>query len=173
MSVKKSDLTIYMVYAVINAAIYGVFSFFVIYRGLAGGVMLYSYLWNIAAIIVLLSIDKLVNNVLLSKEYIITKQNYFISAVVHALSFISFRTVLYLFYIAVLIVSRMSILEPNLIPSEFQSFVLSIEYCLILLVVFDKFFAYLLQDDERIRRIAGKFSSVKSFVIRKRKKKKG
>lgn len=170
MSGKTKNLSIYIAYALFNATLYGLFSYFVLYRALSGGVMLYSYLLNIAAIILLLLLDKFVNDILLSKEFIITKQNYVITSVVHGISLISFRTVLYLFYIVILVVSRVSVLEPSLVNPDFQNFVLSIEYCLILLVVFDKFFEYLLKDNERIKMISGKFTGFAKFVNNKRKK---
>ena len=167
---KTVQICLYILHSLLFAGIYGVFGFYVIYRGLAGGVMLNAYFWNIAFIVGFLVLDKVVNDILLDKEYIITKENYLITMVVHSLSLISFRTILYLFYTFILIASRVSILEPELLNDEFRSFVFSIEYCLILLVAFDKFIEQLLRDDRRIRRISTKFMA---FVTRKRVKKSG
>jgi len=167
---KTKDIAIYLIYALFPAVTYGFFAFFVIYRGLAGENMLYSYLWNILFIAVLISIDKFANDVLLSKDFVITKNNYIVAAIIHTVSFISFKTSLYLFYIFVLIVSRISILAPDSIPPEFQNFVLSVEYCLILLVVFDKFLEYLMKDSVRIKRISSKFTSFAKFVSAKKDK---
>ena len=165
---KTKDIVIYLIYAMFPAATYGLFAYFVIYRGLASENMLYSYLWNILFIIVLIGVDKFVNDILLSKEFVITKKNYIIAVIIHAISFISFKTSLYLFYIFVLIISRVSILAPGSIPSEFQSFVLSVEYCLILLVVFDKLLQFLSKDSVRIKRISSKFTSFARFVSAKK-----
>jgi len=108
---------------------------------------------------------------LLSKEFVINKRNYFVAGLIHSVSFISFKTTLYLFYTFILIVSRVSILEPNLVADNFRYFVLSIEYCLILVVVFDKFTEYLLKDDKRIKRITEKFERFANFVAVKQKRK--
>jgi undecaprenyl pyrophosphate phosphatase UppP len=172
MANKKTDILIYIIIALIPATLYGLFAYFVIYRVLAGENMLYSYLWNIGAIVLLLVADKYVNDTLLSKEFIITPKNYFFAGLAHTLNFISFRTALYLFYIIVLIFSRVAILSPDLLNEDIQNFVLSVEYCLILLVVFDKFIVYLTNDSDKIQRITRKFHSVTAHVKNRKKRKK-
>ena len=172
MAAKTVPVLAYLLYTALSAVIYGLFAFFVIYRGLSGKVMLNAYLWNIAFIIVTLIADKVVNDILLAKETAITKSNYFIAIAVHVLSFISFKTTLYFFYAFVLIVSRISILEPALISDEFRNFVLAIEYCLILVVVFDKFIEHLLKDDKRVKKISAKFERFSTFINAKRNRKK-
>ena len=134
--------------------------------------MLYAYLWNIGFITAGLVLDKITNDVLLSRELVITSRNYFLVMLTHLLSFISFKTTLYFFYTFVLIVSRVSILEPNLISDDFRNFVLSIEYCLILVVVADKFIEHLKSDGQKIRRISAKFERFAKFVTAKRNRKK-
>ena len=169
MARKTVPVLAYIIYSLLFACVYGLFAFFVIYRILAGGEMLHAYLWNIIFIILGLVLDKVVNNVLLSKELIITKRNYFFVMLTHFLSFISFKTILYFFYTFVLIVSRISILTPDLVSHDFRNFVLSIEYCLILVVVADKFIEHLKNDDQRIKRISAKFERFAKFVNEKRK----
>ena len=168
---KTVPILTYIVYSLFSAGIYGLAAFFVIYRGLAGGVMLYAYLWNIGFITIGLVLDKITNDVLLSKGLVITKRNYFFVMLAHMLSFISFKTTLYFFYTFVLIVSRVSILAPNLVSDDFRNFVLSIEYCLILVVVADKFIEHLKSDDQKIRRISAKFEKFAKFVTTKRNRK--
>jgi len=176
MTNKKSHILIYILIALIPATLYALFAYFVIFRLLARESMLLSYLWNIGAIVLLLIIDKYTDDKLLSKDFVVTHKNYFVAALVHTLHFISFHTALYLFYIFVLIVSRVAILSPDLLPENIQHFVLSVEYCLILLVVFDKFLDYLITDSERVKRISKKFLSVTAHVknradYRKKRKK--
>ena len=168
---KPSQILVYLCYCLISATLYGLVAFFLVYQGLAGGAMLQAYLWNIAFIIIFLLLDKLANDILLSKEMIITKKNYFLAGLVHTVSYISFKTTLYLFYAFILIASRMSLLEPNLFNDVFRGFVLSIEYCLILLVAFDKFIEHLLKDDKRIKRIAAKFARFTGLMARRKIKK--
>ena len=71
MANKTIPVLTYIVYSLFFAGIYGLVAFFVIYRGLAGGVMLHAYLWNIGFIIAGLVLDKITNAVLLSKELVI------------------------------------------------------------------------------------------------------
>ena len=72
-------------------------------------------------------------------------------------SLVAFKTTLYLFYIFILVISRVLTLEPRLMFNEtFYGFVLSIEYGLILVVVFDKFIDHLTKDIKRIKIIAEK-----------------
>jgi hypothetical protein len=168
---KSTSIIVYILFALFSAVIYGLFAFFVIYRGLAGEEILSAYLWNIAFIIIFLIFDKIANDVLHSEEFVITKRNFPIAMLTHTISFISFKTTLYLFYTFILIVSRVSLLAPETFNNTFQSFVLSIEYCLILLVAFDKFIEHLMKDDRRIKRITAKFTKFVDFVTTKRNKK--
>ncbi|MCL2568069.1 MAG: hypothetical protein FWE12_01350 [Oscillospiraceae bacterium] len=150
---KAVQLLLYILSALATSALYGLFAFFVIYRGLAGGELLRAYIWNIVCIIALLLLDKITEEMEVPKGPALTRKANSMRRMLYAASFISFKTTLYFFYIFVLIVSRVSILEPGLFIPEFQRFVLAIEYCLILLVAFDKFIEYLLKDDKRIQRI--------------------
>jgi len=166
----KITIITYLVWSFFSAVIYGLFAFFVIYRGLANEVMLNAYVWNIGFIIVILLLDKIANDILLSKNFVITRKNYFFTTLIHIVSFISFKTTLYLFYTFILIVSRLSLLAPDLFTDNFRNFALAIEYCLILVVVFDKFSEHLLKDDNRIQRVTAKFEKFAKFVAAKRNK---
>jgi len=157
MKIKKMQILFYILHSMVMASIYGLFTFFVIYRGLAGENMLLAYIWNIISILAFLALNKLANYILLSKELVITKETYFTVMLTHSFSLISFKTVLYLFYTVILILSRVALLEPQLLDQSFRGFVLSIEYCLILVVALDKFFEHLTKDDKRIKRITAKF----------------
>jgi len=165
---KTLAILAYIVCSIIPAGVYGLVAFFAVYRNLAGGVMLYAYLWNIAFIVATLVLDKVVNDVLPSKKLVITSKNHIIVMAVHLLGLIPLKTALYIFYTFVLVVSRISILEPNLIGDVFGNFVLSIEYCLIFVVVVDRFLEYILKDDQG----AALFGRFKNFANTKRDMKK-
>jgi hypothetical protein len=95
-----------------------------------------------------------------------------ITSFLHTISFISFKTILYLFYTFILIVSRVSILAPDFFGNNFNNFVLSIEYCLILVVTLDKFIEHMTKDDNRIKNISAKFTRFTNFIEKKRVQKK-
>ena len=154
----------------VSAFIYGLFAYFVIYVGIANRVMMHSYLWNIVFIIIFLILDYIANETLLDDRFIITKKTYLFAMIIHSAYLISFKTTLYLFYIFALVVSRVSILDPSIFGEDFRNFILAIEYCLILLVVFDKFVEYLAKEDKKVRRITAKFDRFARFIESKRKK---
>ena len=54
------------------------FAFTLIYDNLAGGSMLYAYLWNIAFIIIFLPLNKVIYAKMQSREFVIAKRNYFL-----------------------------------------------------------------------------------------------
>jgi len=168
MRVKTTQMIQYLLHSAFAAAIYGLIAYFGIFRGLAGQNELHSYIWNVVFIIIFILLDKIINKVLLAKDYVITKKNYFTAALMHTASFISFKTTLYLFYIFVLITSWLSQLRPDLLHEQFQSFIFSIEGCLILLVAFDAFMLHLLKDDERIKRITAKFERFGNFKAKRK-----
>jgi len=150
---KPLDYFFYIIYSTFTAILYGILVYFLIYRLLANGNMLHAYLWNIVSMVIFLFLDKLGTNQLLSKNLKVDGNTIWL----YLTSMVSFKTTLYLFYAFILIVSRVSLLEPGIIDPEFQRFVLSIEYTLVLLVAYDKFFEHLTKDDQRLRKISKKF----------------
>jgi len=156
---KATKLTLYALYSIFTAILYGYFMFGVFVRltyHVDGFSKLHAYLINLFVIIVMLTADKLINNYLLTK-YIPRRRNGFFTRFLYWESLVAFKTTLYLFYIFTLIISGVLTLEPQLMFSEtFYGFVLSIEYGLILVVVFDKFIDHLTKDVKRIKAIADK-----------------
>ena len=145
-----------LVAIVITAVIMGLFTYYVIYEWLADGHRLLAYVYNIAFIAFVLLFDKYANHVM-SKDGFLTKERtkfkHFLAQVLFATHFVSFKTALYLFYIVMLIFSRVSMLEPDLIDRHHLSFIYSVEYGVILLIPLDKFLELLTKDDKRILKI--------------------
>ena len=134
----------------ITAVAIGLFTYFVIYERLAEGHRLTAYLYNIAFIAVILIFDKIA-------DYLMEKDIRPIFArLLFVTHFISFKTALYLFYIVMLVVSRISILEPDMIDRHQTSFIYSVEYGVVLLIPLDKFVELLTKDDKRIFKIITK-----------------
>jgi len=168
---KKSIQTfVYIIQSLFSATVYGLFTFFVIYGWLAGEVILYAYALNVLFIVLFLLVDKHTYAALLSEDLVNTKKSWATSMLLWSANFVSFKTMLYMFYTFVLIVSRVSMIEPNLFSERMMGFVLSIEYCLILLVAFDKFIEHLAKDDRRIKAFNAKFAKLKKYVANKREK---
>jgi len=156
---KTTKFILYALYSVFTAIAYGYVMFAIFVRltqRLDNFSMLHAYIVNLFVILVMLIADKLINDYLLTK-YEPRRRNGFFTRFLYWESLVSFKTTLYLFYIFILIISRVLTLEPRLMFNEtFYGFVLSIEYGLILVVVFDKFIDHLMKDFTRIKIIAEK-----------------
>ncbi|MCL2195712.1 MAG: hypothetical protein FWB76_07165 [Oscillospiraceae bacterium] len=156
---KAAKLVLYAIYSIFTAVLYGWFTFYIFARlvhAVDGFSALHAYIVNLFIIVIVLIADTLINNYVVTK-YVPRKRNGMFSRFLYWESLISFKTTLYLFYIFILIISRVFTLEPQLIFHEvFYSFVLSIEYGLILVVVFDKLIDHLAKDVTRIKVIAEK-----------------
>jgi len=141
----------------------GLFTYYVIYNWLAGGHRLLAYIYNIAFIAIILLFDKYANFVM-SKDGFLTAERtrfkHFLAQALFATHFVSFKTALYLFYIIMLIISRVSVLEPSLIDRHQLSFIYSVEYGVVLLIPLDKFLELLTKDDKRILKILSNHKEV-------------
>jgi len=170
MSQKVVVVAKYIFFAVLTAALYGYAAFHFIFMNLAGGSMLHAYIWNIAIIIIFLSLDKIIYAKMQSRDFVITKRNYLLALWVHIENYISFKTTIYLFYIFVLIASRVSTINPALVSEDFRSFVLSIEYGLVLVIAFDKLTEHLFKDLKRVKIISDKFKKYRQEKKQEKKK---
>ena len=159
---KPVKMLLYGLYSLFGAAGFGYAAYAIVYLQLAGGSMLRAYLYNAAMIIIVLALDKAVQNYMLSEKFIVTRENRTFARYMLFDNLVSYKTVLYLFYTFILIASRVSIMQPELVSESFRGFVLSIEYCLILVVAFDKFIDHLTKDMSRIRKISEKFKAAKN-----------
>jgi len=166
---RKKTLSIisYCFFAILSAIGYGIFAYIGIYRALAEGSMLHAYLWNVAFIIFFLISDKIVHIRMESRDYVITRRNYLRELWRYIESYVSFKTTIYFFYIFILVASRVTLLEPTLVSADFRSFLLSIEYGLILVVAFDKLTEHLFKDLKRVKAIAEKFKKYESAEKKK------
>jgi len=156
---KTKKLALYGIYAIFSTMGYG-YVMFSLYINLNNAfddfTMLHAYFTNIVAIIGALIVDKIVSNYLSEKYFVANKKRSLVGRFLYYDNLISVKTTLYLFYTFILIASRVSIMQPELISETFRGFVLSIEYCLILVVAFDKFIEHLAKDVKRIKKISDK-----------------
>jgi hypothetical protein len=172
---KTSKIKILLLYgleAIIATIIYGLFSYFVVFRILANEVMLYAYIWNIIFMLLFLGLERAPDLIVLSKGFseskISRKLTKLLWLKLYLIDYISFKTTLYLFYLFILIMARISILDPSLFSDNIRDFLFSIEYCLILLIVFDKLIDQVFKDEKRAKKITLK---IMDLVEQKREKK--
>jgi|GEM_PF-542994 len=173
---KKLTLTIYFLSSCLFAVIYGLISYFGIYRGFAQENALLTYFLNLVFIVIGLILDHISMKYAYSKNPYLTedsiKQMSALTKILYQSALISFRTSLYAFYMIALILSRVTILEPNLIPFQLGNFLTSVEYGLILLIAADKLQEQLIKDEKRIEKISFKLTMRKSKKKRSRRKRK-
>ena len=142
------------------AALFGMFSFYVIYRRIAGEVPLYAYLWNLIFIATVLLLEKLADKIILSERFVVSQHTRpykaALTKVLYLTHTISFKTALYVYYILILLLSRAAMLDPSVISAYMRSYLFSVEYVVLLLIPFDKLLEQILKDDKRTKKIYAK-----------------
>ncbi|MCL2361581.1 MAG: hypothetical protein FWC73_07200 [Defluviitaleaceae bacterium] len=157
---KKPGLSylLYAIYAIAMAVIYGLFTYFGIFARGTDGFALRTYIWNLVLITIVLLVDRLYL-VKLKKS---AEKRVAANRKARVLHFVSFKASLYLFYIFALTTSRLLLLLDGSGRFEvgniynFRSYLLSIEYGLILLVAADKFIGQFIYDKKTMRELAEK-----------------
>jgi len=144
---------LYTFYAIAMATIYGLITYFGIFARGTEGLALRTYIWNLVLIAFVLLIDRLY----LSKLKKSAEKRRAAKRKAKVLHFISFKASLYLFYMFALTASRLLLLLEyggGEALYSFRSYLLSIEYGLILLVAADKFLDQFIKDKKHMRQIA-------------------
>ncbi|MCL2836472.1 MAG: hypothetical protein FWE00_07060 [Defluviitaleaceae bacterium] len=149
---RNKTMLFFQISSVLFAILYGLFAYFLIYRLIARGDVFWTYLLNIVYIAAVLLLDNAAHRFAAKKANTIRHMLYRdmgpISRNIYILTQGFCRTGMYMFYIAVLILSRVTILRPELIHVELRDFFVSLEYGLILLIVFDKLRELMMKDRE-------------------------
>jgi len=127
---------------------------------LAGYSLLYAYFGNLALIIVAIASDefafKIYESAMQSKKYLAQLEkdwffNFFLD------SFISFKAILYLFYIFVLVTSQVVGFTSTSLNSNLENFIIANRYSILLLIAADQLFGQFSKDKKRIRKLSVKF----------------
>ena len=162
MATKIKQISLYLLMSLITIIIYGTVLYFVC-KWLAGYSLLHAYLGNIALIIITLAIDELMLKTYQPEKLAMrTKKEKDVEKgyrnVLSALdSSVSFKTDLYLFYVFVLVASKITEYRPALAGDDIGIFLQINSYSILLLVAIDMLIGQFAKDRERIRRIKEKF----------------
>ncbi|MCL2289114.1 MAG: hypothetical protein FWC34_00185 [Bacteroidetes bacterium] len=150
-------LFLFRISSLVHAVSYGFFTYFVIYKLIAGKNMFLTYLLNIALIVIVLFLDNVshrwVNRKVELFRQLYHKEMGIIPRILFTIAIGFFRESAYIFYLITLILSRVSLLESNLFNYELSNFFISIEYGLILLIVFDKFKEQIVKNEQWFKEI--------------------
>ena len=152
----------YVLYTIFTNAVYGLI-LYNLCTWLAGYSLLYAYLGNFTLIILGLTLDELYLKMFQSKWLVkqIKKEkdnakNFNVLQFVFD-SFISFKTILYVFYILIMIFSE--IIDLKLVPmnKDLENFIFANRYSILLLIALDQLIGQFSKDRERIKGISEKF----------------
>lgn len=127
------------------------------YTWVADYSFLYAYLVNLALIILALASDeyafKIYYSALQSKKNI--KELKFSSFVrFHLDAYISFKAILYLFYISIMVLSQVVTAYPALVNENLGNFIAANEYSILLLIALDLFNGQFTRDKERTKKLS-------------------
>ncbi|MCL2678642.1 MAG: hypothetical protein FWE85_06285 [Clostridiales bacterium] len=155
-----------VLYAVLSNVLYG-FLVYCLYIWLVGYSPLYVYLGNLALIIVFLLWDEGFLRSFRSKKLVAqlkkelknerAKEKYYRYVQFLFDGFVSFKTMLYLFYIFILVFSQIIDFYPALINEGLANFIFANRYSILLLIALDQLIGQFSQDRARIREISAEF----------------
>ena len=155
---KATQLLKYASFFLVSTSIYGLAMFFA-YIWLARYSVLLAYLGNLVLIIIALVWDeanlKVLDSLTESKEALLEmKKSRSIWWVLD--SFISFKAALYLYYVLIMLFSRVLQSYPTLVHENLVSFINANEYSILLLIAVDLFAGQFVADRVKARAIRAK-----------------
>ena len=141
----------YLILDVVGMIVYGLILYFG-FALLAGLSLLCAYLWNFVLIILAISFDvyteKMLKSVktmmMLKKEYGTEKAYSMITG-----GFVSFKTLIYLFYLIILVISQIISFSPALFGENLVNFIAANNYSILFLLAFDTFIGQFSKDREK------------------------
>ena len=147
---QKSHLLAFRLSPILFAAFYGAGAYFLIYRLIARGDIFWTYTLNIVYIIIVLFLDYKARRFAERRSDELRSALYTEMSPISSILFMLTQgfnlTAMYIFYIVILVLSQVTTFKPDLIPLELGDFFTSLEYGIILLVVFDRLRELLIMD---------------------------
>jgi len=151
----------YSLYALFTNAIFGAIVYFT-HTWLSRHSLLPAYLGNLVLIVLGLVIDEYALKVIQSEKFVDQikesgdiEKNYRMIRLYFD-GFISFKTLLYLFYVVIMILSQIIVFYPALLNEGLMSFINANQYSILLLIAIDQIIGQFAKDRERIRIISEK-----------------
>ncbi|MCL2407044.1 MAG: hypothetical protein FWC95_03870 [Defluviitaleaceae bacterium] len=152
---KKVYKVAYLIEIILIASLYWVFFNLVIFQWLAGGNNFAAYIINLGVIAMILVMDELASHHTAREDFFTKRRSKFrgfIAKILFYSHIVSFKSALYLFYILMLVLSRVTNLDQNILSREDISFIYSVEYGILLLIPLDKLIDLIVKDDKRMLR---------------------
>ena len=158
---KRKPINKYFIYDIFGMIAYGLILYFG-FTWLSGFSLLCAYLWNLALIILAVSFDgyavKMMQSDAVIKKY---KEKYGLEKAHLMVSggFISFKTLIYSFYLFIFISSRVIDFSPALVNKNLADFVLSNNHSILFLLAFDTLIGQFSKDRERTKGILSRLDT--------------
>lgn len=155
---KAKQISKYLLYALGTNVIFGVI-YYLVFTWLVGYSLLYAYLGSLALIIIGLALDNTLKYLTSEKAIIEIKRlpekdrekNYLLIQWIMD-SFVSFKTVLFVFYFFILVVSQIINIAPTLLGEDISNFILANSYGIVLLIAFDRIIAQFSKDRKETKK---------------------
>ena len=151
----------YILYILWTNIIYGLILYWS-YTWLAGYSLILAYFGNLALIVLGLALDELILKMYQSEKFVMELKKDMDAEKGYRLvqwlmdNFVSFKTVLYLFYLFILIASQIIDSNPALLGEGLRSFILANSYSILLLIAFDVLIGQFSKDREKMQKISAK-----------------
>jgi len=158
---RKKPINRYFLYDILGITAYGSMLYFG-FIWLAGLSVLYAYLWNFALIILAVASESWAEKFWQSDNAITMYKKKYGTEKAHLMiagGWISFKTLIYSFYLIVLIASRIIDFNPALVSENIADFVLSNNHSILFLLAFDTLIGQFSKDRERTKRILSKLDT--------------
>ena len=159
---KIKQISKHLIYIIGSNIIYGLIVYCV-FKWLSGYSLLYAYLGNIVLIVSGLALDEYSQKMFQSEDLVKqlkedknSEKNYRLIQWIMD-SFVSFKTILYLFYIFILIISQLIKFDPTLFSENIRNFIGANDYSILFLISLDTLIGQFSNDRERMKKISEKF----------------
>jgi hypothetical protein len=155
----------FLVAELLAAAIYGVVLYFA-FTWLARYSLLYAYFGSLTIMILVIAVEEYSIRKLESDDYLkkLSEQaqqkgneKYYHSNAEGFLYNLSAKTTLYLFYVFILIFSKIAEYYPTLVSGDISAFIFANNYSILLLIALDMLIGQASKDRERMKRLLVKF----------------
>jgi hypothetical protein len=159
---KIKQISKHLIYIIGTNIIYGLIVYFV-FSWLTGYSLLYAYLGNLVLIISGLAIDNYSQKMFQSEKFIKqlkedknSEKNYRLFQWIID-NFVSFKAILYLFYIVILIISQLIKFEPALFSEDIRNFIGANDYSILFLISVDTVIGQFSNDKIKMKQISENF----------------
>lgn len=150
----------YFLYDILGMTAYSLVLYFG-FTWLAGFSLLFASLWSFALIVIAVAFDEYSSRIMQSDETMrLMKEKYSAERVKRIIAggFLSFKSLIYLFYVFLLIAAQVIEFFPASAGQNIAEFIRANDYSIVFLLAVDTFMGQLAKDKERTKKLSEKFN---------------